>query len=502
MQTSSPSQQGVDADGILRLIDALDADPGQNPHSLMIVRHGRIVASGWWAPYARDRPHLLYSLSKSFTSTAAAFAVAEGLIDLDTPVIDYFPEFADDIVDPRSRSMLVRHVASMSSGHTSDTLDAAMANDPTNLVRGFLLVPPDRDPGTIFAYNQPATYTLAAIIQKRAGQTLVEYLRPRLFDPLDLPPLGWQEVPAGRNLGFTGLHAPTDAIARLGQLYLSRGRWGETQLIPAEWVDDATHAHIPTAAEPGITPTTPPLPDWSLGYGFQFWISQHGYRGDGAFGQFCVVLPEHDAVIAFTGATVEMQRTLELFWQHLVPAFGSEPRERTGADQRLLDRLADLRVAPVSTPKRMLQPHPARSADWEHAHLQPLPSAPRNAPTPEAVEVLRVGDEWRIALVDASGRIEARLGNGDWAVTHEAPAPPVAVEGGWSSGNGNGRNDSDSHDGDGDTLRFDVIFLETPHRLRLTCSARKGTFAASWSTVPLADASARLHDLQSPSPRG
>src|SRR5690606_12331728 len=133
-----------------------------------------------------DRPHLLYSLSKNFTVTAAALAEAEGLLDFDAPAVSYFPEFRADITDPRSRSIRVRHLASMASGHHQEMLDRAVAADPGEPVRGFLLQPPECEPGTVFAYNQPNTYTLGAIVQRVTGQSLSGYLRPRLLDPLGI----------------------------------------------------------------------------------------------------------------------------------------------------------------------------------------------------------------------------------------------------------------------------------------------------------------------------
>src|SRR6202012_4809259 len=296
---STPADQRVDPAAILSFLDALDERPDIEMHSLMVVRHGQVVAEGWWAPYTADRPQLLYSLSKSFTSTAAAFAQAEGLLDLDDTVLSHFPEFAADITDPRSRSMKIRHVASMASGHTRETLPEALARDPDELVRGFLLIPPDRDPGTVFAYNQPCTYTLASIIQRNAGMPLTRYLRPRLFDPLGIGHVGWQTFPPGREQGFRGLHARTEDIAKLGLLYLQQGRWEGAQLIPREWVTEATSVQVSNAENDS--------PDWQQGYGFQFWMSRHGYRGDGAFGQFCVILPEHDAVIGTTDYTLDLQ---------------------------------------------------------------------------------------------------------------------------------------------------------------------------------------------------
>ena len=140
---STPAEQQVDPAAILALLDALEDHPDIEMHSLMVVRHGQVIAEGWWAPYSAERPQLLYSLSKSFTSTAAAFAQAEGLFDLDDTVISHFAEYDADITDPRSRSIRVRHVAAMASGHTREMLGEALERDRNDPVRGFLLVPPD-----------------------------------------------------------------------------------------------------------------------------------------------------------------------------------------------------------------------------------------------------------------------------------------------------------------------------------------------------------------------
>ncbi|WP_349814694.1 serine hydrolase domain-containing protein [Curtobacterium sp. MCJR17_043] len=127
--------------------------------------------------------HLLYSLSKSFTAAAVGIAVRAGLVDLDAPVVGHFPELDAEVTDERTRRMRVRHLLAMASGHRSETIDHAEAIDPTNTVRGFLLLPLDEEPGSVFAYNQPCTYTLAEIVRRASGTSLLEYLRPRLFAP-------------------------------------------------------------------------------------------------------------------------------------------------------------------------------------------------------------------------------------------------------------------------------------------------------------------------------
>jgi CubicO group peptidase (beta-lactamase class C family) len=461
LPSSTPSVQGVDAFGVLAFLDAVDAAEHIEPHSLMILRHGHVVAAGWWTPYAPGRLHLLYSLSKSFTSTAAGFAVAEGLIALDAPVISYFPEFEADITDPRSRAMRVRHVASMASGHEEETYERAAALDPDELVRGFLLLPPDRDPGTVFAYNQPATYTLAAILQRVTGQSLTAYLRPRLLDPLGIGEVAWLTDRHGRELGYSGLHGTTDAVARLGGLYLRGGVWEGKRLLGREWVAEATRAHIPTAGAMGETDRS----DWQQGYGFQFWQSRHGYRGDGAYGQFCLVLPEQDAVIATTAATTDMQALLNLVWQHLLPAFRSQPLTgQEASDAALADRLARLALPPA--PGRAAPPE--RAGEWSAAEFTPDGGVCADQPGLTGAAVTADADGWTLTLVEEGDRLDLDLGSGGWSVAEEPV--PTAVSGGWT---------------DDDTLAVDVVFLETPHRLRVTCSLTGRTFTARWATEPL-----------------
>ncbi|MFJ4537020.1 serine hydrolase domain-containing protein [Streptomyces tibetensis] len=463
LPSSDPAAQGVDACGVHAFLDALEAAPGIEPHSLMIMRHGQLVAAGWWAPYTAERRHLLYSLSKSFTATAAALAEAEGLLDFEAPVTSYFPEFEADITDPRSRAMLVRHVASMASGHRRDTVDEVFARDVSEPVRQFLLLPPDADPGTVFAYNQPATYTLAAIVQRVTGQPLTAYLRPRLLDPLGIGEVAWLWDRTGRELGFSGLHATTDAVARLGQLYLRDGLWKGERLLPEGWAARASHPRTPTAGAMGDVDRQ----DWDQGYGYQFWTSRHGYRGDGAFGQFCLVLPEHDVVIAATSATEQMQAYLDLVWKHLLPAFGPEPLTgREADDAELRERLGRLALPPA--PGRPEPPD--RERDWAGAAFTPSAAA---GPVRSA-GLSQDTDGWTLTLIgegdrpDRTDRLDLRIAREGWTVAEEPV--PTAVSGGWT---------------DGGTLAVDVVFLETPHRLALTCSLAEGTFTAQWRTPPL-----------------
>ena len=312
---STPSAEGVAASGIESFLDAIDDSPDIALHSLMICRYGRVVAEGWWAPYQPDDMHLLYSISKSFTATALGFAVAEGRLGLSDAAVDHLGELAEAATDPRVRAITVDHLARMATGHAEDTLERIDALDPDEPVRGFLRLPPESEPGSVFAYNNGATYVLAAILQRCTGESLTGYLQPRLFDPLGIAPPHWDTLGGPRQVGFSGLHLPTEAIARFAELYRRDGRWRGRQVLPAGWAAQATRAHTANPAEPN--------PDWRRGYGYQFWRSLHGYRADGAYGQFGLVLPEQEAVVVTTAETENMQGLLDAVWTHLVPAFGT-----------------------------------------------------------------------------------------------------------------------------------------------------------------------------------
>jgi CubicO group peptidase (beta-lactamase class C family) len=471
---SSAVEQGLDPAGMLACLDALEARPDIEMHSIMLVRHGHVVAEGWWAPYSADRPHLLYSLSKSFTSTAAAFAAAEGLLDLDDSVISHFPEFEADITDSGSRAMRVRHIAAMASGHAQETWGQAQALDPHEPVRGFLLIPPDRPPGSVFAYNQPCTYTLGSIVQRKAAMPLTGYLRPRLFDPLGIGQVGWHKV-AGREQGFSGLHARTEDVAKLGQLYLQRGRWDGVQLISEEWLAQATSKQIDTADQQSN-------PDWRQGYGFQFWMSRHGYRGDGAFGQFCVILPAHDAVVVTTASTRDMQAILDAVWTHLLPALETSKAPAAGVQDQLLSRLGRLALAAYQAE--------AEPADWEPwlrepFRVAPVEGDPETQPSLTAIGVQRTATGLQVTLNEADNALSFGVGTHGWSVSTPAEASgktiPVAAAGGWSNQR---------------TLRLEVIFLEVPHRLDIICSLDDRAANAAWRLPPLGGL--RLQDLRSP----
>lgn len=467
LPASSPSAEGIAPKGIEGFLDALEAAPGVEPHSLMILRHDRLVASGWWWPYAPERPHLLYSLSKTFTASALALAVGEGLLQLDDPVIGYFPELDAHVTDRRTRATSVRHLAAMSSGHRFDTWEQVVATAPEDPVRAFLTLPPEAEPGTVFCYNQSCTYTLARLLQRLTGTTLTSYLRPRFLDPLGIGPVSWGQHPAGQDLGFTGLHAPTDAVARLGWCYLRDGALQGRQVLPVGWVAEASRLQVRTEDSLQAQPASP---DWAQGYGFQLWRSRHGFRGDGAYGQLCLVLPEEDAVVALTAESTDTQAVLDAAWEHLLPAFSGDegPLDEVG-DAALAERLAHLELpVPPARPTPLGDPE-----RWVATPFLPAGGSCAAQPSLEEVRLERGEGGWQMTLDEGRLHLVLPLG-GRWSERATALAEggvlPTASCGGWL---------------DERSCRLECAFLETPHRLVVTCSLDERSFAAEWVTAPL-----------------
>ncbi|MGA0556241.1 serine hydrolase domain-containing protein [Larkinella sp. VNQ87] len=347
---SLPEAQGVSSAGLLNFVNAVEAGK-LNLHSLMVVRHGKVVAEGWWAPYAPALKHTLYSLSKSFTSTAIGLAVAEKRLTVDDKVVSFFPQDVPATVSANLAAMRVRDLLTMSTGHDKDSTPA-LWNDPANpnWVKSFLAQPVEHEPGTFFVYNSGATYMLSAIIQKVTSQKLLDYLKPRLFDPLGIEGADWETDPNGIATGGWGLRVRTEDIAKFGQLYLQKGIWNGKRLLPEAWIQDATWSHIHSKG--GSRPKEEN--DWLQGYGYQFWRCRHdAYRGDGAYGQYCIVIPNEDTVVAITSETSDMQAILDQVWKHILPAVqtgASAPTASAPLKQKLASLALPLPAGQANSP--------------------------------------------------------------------------------------------------------------------------------------------------------
>jgi CubicO group peptidase (beta-lactamase class C family) len=449
LKRSNPEAEGISSSAVLEFIRAVEqhTHPLDSVQGFMLLRHGNVASEGWWTPYGPQSPHSLYSLSKSFTSTAIGLAVQEGLLTVDDRVLKFFPDDAPANPSENLKAMRVRHLLSMNTGHQEDTTAHVFGHlnqvslfgprarrqqertrqtppsEDDNWPRSFLSLPVQYQPGTWFVYNTAATYMLSAIITRLTGQPLLEYLRPRLLDPLGIESATWETDPRGVNIGGSGLHIKTEEIARFGQMYLQKGTWDGQRIVTEQWIAEATSSHSDNS-------NTQTNPDWTVGYGYQFWRCRHnGYRGDGAFGQYCIVMPEQDAVLAMIGGVRNMQAVLDNVWEHLLPSM--QP-EALPADPPAHDKLC-AKLGLLSLPLPEGQPSSPRAEQLSEKTYQ-LES---NDLKLESVAIKFGAECSTVTVGDEGGEHSMRIGRGRWLKgTTDARGhgdEPVAAGGAWTA---------------------------------------------------------------------
>ncbi|WP_232345052.1 serine hydrolase domain-containing protein [Actinoplanes awajinensis] len=455
---AAPATAGMSSRAVAALLDKIEA-LGVECHSLMVVRRGHVVAEGWWAPYSAERPHLLYSVTKSFTSVAVGLAIADGLLSLDDRVVDVLPDHVPPGISAQGRRLTVHHLLSMTTGHRVDSLAEAWQREPDDLVKGFLSVPfPDFDK-TLHGYDNPTTFVLARMVERVTGRGLPEFLDERLFHPMGIEHAEWDRVANGAAFGFHGLHLTTEALAAFGEVLLRDGGWGDRQLVPRTYVNLATRKHTATRPIEG----GPADGDYLRGYGYQFWMSRHGFHADGSFGQLCVVVPSHDLVIAVTGAHTQAQALLDAIWECLLP--GVDDTGSTRDDEVLAERLRGLSLVMV----------PGAAGRSVTARLD---GTAEDAPLPDGTTVIvdPADGGWRLTL----GELTVNIGHGTWR--ESAPlGRPIVAAGAWQ----------------GDMFVADLYVITTPHRVRLTVDSATGKAVATWNITPLTGPG-MLRQLRSP----
>ncbi|MDO7908291.1 serine hydrolase [Paenibacillus sp. JX-17] len=335
-----PETVGIHSAGIEQFIHKADG-LGQFLHSLMVLRHGQVAAEAWWSPYQSSYKHAVYSLTKSFTSSAIGIAAHEGLLNIEDLVVSFFPEYLTQAIPDLLGRLTVRYLLMMAAGQDEDANQAMLQQPDGDWAAAFFGIPVTHEPGTRFIYNSGASYMLSAIVQRAAGQSMEQYLQTRLFEPLGITDYEWASCPRGKTVGGWGLKLRTEDTAKFGQLYLQRGWWNGRSLIPEAWVDEASTFHVETGTEPDH--------QWHQGYGYQFWLCRSGaYRADGAFGQMAIVLPHLDAVVVFTAGSQHTELLLNTVWDQLLSAFTDQPLPPAPANHASLQRtLAALSYPPA-----------------------------------------------------------------------------------------------------------------------------------------------------------
>ncbi len=304
-----PSQKGVPPKYIADMVREY-INSGLMLQSYMVVKDGCVISEGWYKPYAAEYRHMMFSITKGFTSLAAGMAIDEGLISLDDKVIDFFPDKLACEPCENMQKLKIKHLLTMTVGQDYGVFvkDAKFKED---FIKYFLTYYVENEPGSVYLYNNASTCVLAAIIERRSGKSLEEYLKPRLLEPLGITDYVWEKSSDGINYGALGLSIKTEDMAKYGLLLAQNGKYNGRQLVSPKYLKDATSIHI-------IQP--PQSPDWNAGYGYQYFRNsrEDSFRSDGAFGQLCVVVPKHNLVVVTTAGLYDMQKEMDIMFDNLI----------------------------------------------------------------------------------------------------------------------------------------------------------------------------------------
>lgn len=304
-------------------------------NSFMLLQNGKVTAEFTRMPYRPGTPQLLYSLSKSVNSIGAGIAWDEGLLKLEDPVISFFPDKLPEVVTPNLARMTVHHLLCMNAGHHGDIYPAVVKEQ--DWITAFLAQQVEHEPGSYYRYSTPSSYMLAAIIERVTGQSMTNYLMPRLFEPLGIPRPTWETCPLGITAGGMGLSLSTESIAKFGQMLLDRGIYSGRRIVSAQYIERAASEQSDNRA--GVDRI-----DSAQGYGYQFHLCRRGcYRGDGSFGQLCLVAPEQNIVIAATAGFKSMSRLqvlLDLIFESIFDTLGADQLPDSGHNASLQELLS------------------------------------------------------------------------------------------------------------------------------------------------------------------
>lgn len=339
----TPEAVGVDSKVITAFLNEIN-EKGLGLQSFTVVCHDKVCAQGFFKPYNADSPHVLYSMSKSVTSTAIGFAIDEGLISLNDRVAEFFPEYPMS-KRPFNRMLTIRMLLTMHSDKLITVLDEKGQKDwIANFMGATFILPPN----TKFNYISENTFMLSAIISKVTGMSVVDYLYPRIFEPLGIEKPFWETDGAGNNAGGWGLYMKSEDIAKFFLPYIHDGKWIDgTQIVPEIWVKEATRKQVNSVRDGYI--------DNMEGYGYQFWKNPiaNSSRADGLFGQRCFLFPGYDALVVLNCGEAEDYKVMKVFWKYFPHCFGFEALpENKQAYNELLETIENCHVEELPATER------------------------------------------------------------------------------------------------------------------------------------------------------
>lgn len=291
---ATPESCGISSQSIIDFIERLGHTfDNQETHSFLLIRHGKLACEAYYSPYSENMTHTLFSVSKSFTSLAIGLLAEEGRLNVEDYIHSYFPELVYEDINKENLKIRIHDLLSMSFGQQGGAVheNQKRTNESGAMLYDFFYRNKDIDCGKEFRYDSYGTYMLAALVKKLTGENVVEYLMPRLFEPLGIEKPHYIQDEIGNNIGYTGMKMTLRDLAKVGMVFLNGGKWQEKQLIPKAWIDVATSKQTPSEnCGTGV--------DWQQGYCYQLWRGRHNTsRLCGAFGQMCVIMPDYDAIL-------------------------------------------------------------------------------------------------------------------------------------------------------------------------------------------------------------
>ncbi|EUB98908.1 beta-lactamase [Rhizobium sp. CF080] len=410
---ATPQSRGTDPAILLALLDDIERQDIEL-HSFLVWQDGALIADAYWVPYGARRPHMMHSVTKSFTSMAVGLAVADGLLSVDDAVLGFFPDYSGP-KEENLRAMTVRHLLTMTSGRARGISGGSWRRMRSSWIEDFLRQSTPYRPGDVFVYDSAASYMLSAIVQRVSGRRIQDYLAERIFRPMRMSQnMTWDTGTDGVNTGGNGLSCTSEDMLKLGILHLQEGIWRGRQLLPREWVRAATGLQVcdvvlgvftgdhylgPEEAGDGQSASR------REGYGYQWWRGPHGsFSANGLFGQYCIVLPEEKTVVAFTGGLEDSDRRVHtLIYDGLRPALGAGVADVSGQGETLEARLAGLRL---KTRPGIARPNPAAGPFCGIWRMQP------NDQGAESISIAQEANALRFILRDADGVHEVLAGFG------------------------------------------------------------------------------------------
>ena len=411
IERTTPEEQGIPSKALIELFDSLHCMPQTDIHSMIVMRNGKVVGEFYPAPFRAEYQHTQYSSSKTLVSIAVGIAIDENRLRLTDRVATFFPEYLPDTVSARLASMTVRDLLTMTSGIKPDW---GMRSKGTEWIRTFLSKPVINKPGEVFAYDSMVTYMLSAIVQKVTGMKVLDYLKLKLFNPMNISVVNWEESPEGVNTGGWGLHIQSESLAKVGQMWLDGGVWNSQQLVSKKWITQMSTRQ----ADGG-----------DYGYGFQTWMCAYpsAVRADGALGQYVIVVPEKEVVIVLTEASFTNGKPQRgLIWNSFLPQLSDKPLPPSKDYQTLLKKQASYQL---ELPKGKAKSYvlkklsgkkvilPENKYGWSEVSFEEVLANGKGTPQSLALHILKS---------DGSSYIQP-LGYGEWKTAEIAGMPPYSI---------------------------------------------------------------------------